>query len=765
MFCAFEFYALTMTIKSFILVVFCYSNFIFHLYGQTRNFGANCPHYPGDFLIEFNACNQYQVSFENNSLNTLVGNWDFGDGSTATGDSVAHIYNSPGEYTVTLIAQNKNGCFDTTIKKFGLAIDRGNIFSVKKITDCTAAPIVLPGDSTAFSNCWSPGIYLDSSNNYNPVCTPVKNISYQYNIVTKGNNIVPNGNFKNGNTNFNTDYLYSAFINTDGYYFVGNSAQQWNSSYSNCTADSIGIDSMLIINGATNNNKIVWSKNISVLPQTNYELLFDAQSLTQSNGIIIQITINNGEVTGQFKLPNISCNQKKFRTTWYSSSDTGMLIKFICLDTSINNNFSLDNIIVRPVFLKSDSLTIDLLNLPQIIVNNDTSVCSGSSVQLFSSSATAINYNWSPSAGLNFSNIAQPVATPAGTVTYHVTVTDANQCKNTDSVQITVLASPVVSLTNDTVICKGSQIQLSASGGNFYTWSPSAGLSDSTISNPISTPTNTIKYYLVVTDNKGCKTIDSVKISIKQLPAFGVQPAIANVCIGDSLLLTASGGDTYNWFPSSTVSQPDSASTYVFPSKNIIYEVIIKENTCNITDSLFTAINVNAKPVVTTSKTNDVDCSFGQATLHATGGVKYLWQPPTTLTDVNSSSTVATPSQTTTYYVLVSNLYACTTKDSIQVNVSASNGSNAYLMPSAFTPNKDGLNDCFGIKKWGYTSNLQFKIYNRWGILLFSGASASSCWDGTYKGIPQPAGTYIYEMQAKTLCGNVFRKGTVVLIK
>jgi gliding motility-associated-like protein len=88
-----------------------------------------------------------------------------------------------------------------------------------------------------------------------------------------------------------------------------------------------------------------------------------------------------------------------------------------------------------------------------------------------------------------------------------------------------------------------------------------------------------------------------------------------------------------------------------------------------------------------------------------------------------------------------------------------------YNMPNAFTPNNDGRNDCFGLKYWGGVIGLEFNIYNRWGEVIFRSNNTSACWDGSYKGISQPSGTYVYQIKARTACGEVYRKGTVVLVR
>jgi gliding motility-associated-like protein len=195
------------------------------------------------------------------------------------------------------------------------------------------------------------------------------------------------------------------------------------------------------------------------------------------------------------------------------------------------------------------------------------------------------------------------------------------------------------------------------------------------------------------------------------------------------------------------------------------YKTIITNIACNAIDSIFSTVNIKPKPVVSISKSNDVDCIMGLAKLTAAGGMQYSWSPASSLNYAYISNPAATPAATTTYHVVTKGNNGCTTEDSIQVKVIIGEPTNGYLMASAFTPNNDGINDCFSVKTWGYTTDLDFNIYNRWGNLVFHSNNSSICWDGTYKGVLQPSGTYVYQIRAKTICGNVYRKGTVVLIR
>ena len=107
----------------------------------------------------------------------------------------------------------------------------------------------------------------------------------------------------------------------------------------------------------------------------------------------------------------------------------------------------------------------------------------------------------------------------------------------------------------------------------------------------------------------------------------------------------------------------------------------------------------------------------------------------------------------------------CAANDTVSVKVLNAN-KGGYLMPTAFTPNKDGLNDCYRVSHWGIIEDIEFSIYNRWGQVVFYTKDATQCWDGTFKGLPQDPGIFVYIVKANTTCEkNIFRKGTFVLIR
>lgn len=413
-----------------------------------------------------------------------------------------------------------------------------------------------------------------------------------------------------------------------------------------------------------------------------------------------------------------------------------------------------------------DSVTVTVLPQPAVTTIADTAICSGGSVNLLTSSVNGNSYSWSPTQGLSNASLQSPLASPLANTQYIITVNPGTLCFAKDTVNIAVNHLPVVQTSPDTTLCSGASVQLSAlAGGNVsYSWSPQNGISNPFVNNPVVSPTTPTIYTVTVTDANKCSAQSSVRVNVIPQPVFAITPAIKEICVGDVVTLTASGGDIYQWSPAETIVSPSAATTQAKPLTNTTYNVVITNNTCKITQTLSAVIRVNDKLTMTLSKSNDVDCVQGSANLQVSGGLQYVWTPNTNISYPNTASPVVSPLQTTTYYV-TGTKYGCKATDSITVYVSTANADNAYKMPSAFTPNGDNINDCFGLKYWGGVQKLVFEVFNRWGNRIFYTTDPSRCWDGTYKGQAQMGGTYVYQISAVTICGNIYKRGTVVLIR
>lgn len=714
-----------------------------------------------DFNYRQDVCNPLSVQFNGAGSSNGSPYWAFGDNTSATGSlNPVHVYGTPGNYLVQYSVSN-GSCRDTLRKTITVGITDDNIILTNDTTICPGTTKKLK-TVPSLSFCWTPATYLDNPNSPEPTTSTPQDITYYYTAEVTGVNLITNGNFSAGNSGFTSAYNFAANNTTEGQYFVGTSPQAWNPSLSNCGDHTSGNGNMLLVNGSPVANVNVWSQTINVSPNTNYAFSTWIQALWPPNPAQLQFAINGRDLGSPITASLPTCTWTQFYTTWNSGANTTATISIVNKNTQIQgNDFALDDISFAPVFVKRDSVKI-FVDSPAVRTNADTLICEGAAVQL--NATGALSYAWMPAGSLSNAGIPNPVATPNTNTQYIVTGINGFGCTATDTVNIAVTSKPVITITSDTAICNNSSLQLLASGGNSYQWSPGGSLSDTNVPNPVATPVVNTTYYVQVTNAANCTNTDSVRVNIRPAAQFSISPAAA-LCNGNSVQLNATGGSIYTWQPAGSLSNPTVANPLASPVTTTQYTVTITEPVCNESATLSTVITVNSLPVISAGKSNDIDCSRDNAQLTATGGSSYTWSPANTLSNATGATTVARPTVNTYYIVTGTDNNGCSNSDSVLVKVENINKGN-FLMPTGFTPNNDGKNDCYGIKYWGTILELDFNIYNRWGQLVFHTNDPSKCWDGRFKGVPQDGNVFVYWIRAKTTCdANVFRKGSFVLIR
>lgn len=268
---------------------------------------------------------------------------------------------------------------------------------------------------------------------------------------------------------------------------------------------------------------------------------------------------------------------------------------------------------------------------------------------------------------------------------------------------------------------------------------------------------------LVATDINGCS--DSItRIVNSNGPMLADAGNDQAVCAPGTATVTLNGSGTgtgFSWTPSaylnnSTLQQP----VATIPATTMFYLVVTNNTGCSAVDSV--KITVNTLPIIKVAKSNDVNCSQLSAQLQATGGLTYNWTPASSLSNAFIANPVATPKYTTVYTVIGTNSDGCTGSDTVRV-VAVRTGE--LLLPNSFTPDGNGLNDCFGIKYPAGVRNLRFMIYNYLGQKVFESSDPSRCWNGMYKGRKADLGNYVYYLTADTNCGPVELWGNVLLLR
>lgn len=289
----------------------------------------------------------------------------------------------------------------------------------------------------------------------------------------------------------------------------------------------------------------------------------------------------------------------------------------------------------------------------------DVSICTGSSVTLIATGNGATGYNWQPNTALSPNNtVANPVANPASTTTYTVTVNNANGCTSVDSVTVTVTPAPPTLASSDTTLCAGGSANLTASGATQYTWNP-GNQSGASISVSPSTTTT----YTVQGNNGGCISYDSVTVNITPPPSVNVGPDFS-ICSGTNATLSANNGVGYLWAPGGQTTP----NIVVSPSGQTTYTVTVTgAGGCISTDQI--TVSVNPNPVVTANTAQSNICQGNTTTVSASGASNYIWAPTNAVTNPAAASTTANPASTTTYTVTGADANGCSDTATVTVNV------------------------------------------------------------------------------------------------
>ena len=235
---------------------------------------------------------------------------------------------------------------------------------------------------------------------------------------------------------------------------------------------------------------------------------------------------------------------------------------------------------------------------------------------------------------------ALPISSPSANINYSVQVTDQYGCKNSDTITVTVNPLPVVTVTPASSICIGGSLQLNASGGTTYLWSPASSLNNANLSNPTATPSVTTNYSVTVTDNNGCVNSSTVNVTVNALPVATASNDTL-ICSGSSAYLNAGGGVSYSWSPASGLNNANVNNPVATPSAGTTYTVTVTDNN-GCTDTEDVAITLNSTPVAAFSVDENVttaDCNGILTTLvnESQNATNYIWTFPngSTSTDVN----------------------------------------------------------------------------------------------------------------------------------
>lgn len=340
-------------------------------------------------------------------------------------------------------------------------------------------------------------------------------------------------------------------------------------------------------------------------------------------------------------------------------------------------------------------------------------------------------YSWNPSGQTT------AMATGLSAGTYTITVKDADGCTTTSAATITQPPLLVLATSADSSGCSNKSgvatvVPSGGTGAYTYLWSPLGRTNDTAASLSAGV------YDIIVTDNNGCSTTASVIIT-QPLAAALTSPQ--SICEGQSAILVANGGGTYQW--SNNITKD---TDIVSPQSNTTYSVIVYKDGCY--DTLYAPISVDNLSINACCDATIQPGTSTSLTSSSSGrGIRYKWSPFEGLNCDTCADVIATPSVTTTYTVTLTDSLGCKIDQSITVTLEYPCAD--FKIPNVLTPTNPGPSGVdnefyisitdFGITSWS------IQIFDRWGKQVYNSTNPNEYWQGKMEsGGEAPGGVYYY---------------------
>ncbi len=626
------------------------------------NTGASC-YRPNAYFSQNtkNICVGQCINFLDSSRHRPTSwKWLFpgGEPAVSTEQNPPNIcYHQPGTYSATLIVSNDRGR-DTLVFPGAVVVwsypqaDAGS-----DITICAGSEVSLHG-SGGGAYRWSPDYKLSNKNIAAPIARPLKTTEYVLQVsngpcldydtvvvtVLEPRRILP------ALYNICAGDSIRHFYPASGTYHwepaTGlsdpNSNEPWISvqqttQYTVTLIDENGCSSSAVVEVRVHPVPVVNAgKDIAICP-----------------GEAVRLTANSGEAGGQY--------------LWKPAAGLDDPDKHNPIATPLHTTTYIVTFTAPTGCKAVDSVTVVVFPTPIIDAGLDTMICFGSEIELRAAGPPG-KYSWTPVAGIEDPHQQVAKAQPATTTMYRVELADNNGCTTVDSVLVTV-RKPIARAGTDVAVCKGESVRIRATGSEgTYAWTPEEGLDNPMSKSPLASPLQTTVYAVTITDKFGCTAVDSVVVSVATTGTVDAGED-RTVCVGDAVQLNASGiTGVYSWTPVEGLSDPTSDNPLASPQQTTVYTVFVRSpGGCEATDSV--VITVLPRPQIDAGQDISI-CRNSSAQLRATGDPgRYYWQPDTGLDNPASASPMASPSETTMYYVTLIGENGCTQTDSMVVFV------------------------------------------------------------------------------------------------
>ncbi|TAL46980.1 MAG: gliding motility-associated C-terminal domain-containing protein [Chitinophagaceae bacterium] len=598
-------------------------------------------------------------------------------------------------------------------------------------------------------------------------------------------------------SNVPSTYQYTALdCPQEGFYAIRNSTffcfnNDWHVvPYDHSPNDPVGY--FLLVN-ALSGPSVVYIDTISGLcPNTVFELNAWIVNLLKpggcsGNGIDPNLTLTVTDISGvvlkQYNTGNIAENDPVRWTAHnflFTAPANGTVILKITstAPNGCGNEFGIDDISFRPcgpdISISFPNNSIQPLSLCETVQQNILLTAASSNSypnpRFQWQVSNDLGITWTDISGANGTNYMLTTPAGVGQYLYRCIIADASQinissCLFSSNV-LSIVISAFPSFVQATIYqygCLGGTTYLFASGGLSFEWTGPNGFY-STDQRPMIdnlSYQDTGLYTVKVTNVGGCADYASVFLPVFAAPVATLSPTDVSICEGDSVQLFAGGSLHYQWLPPAGLSDDTIPNPFAKPQNTTTYNVRVY-NAYSCYDTANVKVTVWKKPKAFAGP--DKFLLKGKKVLLEGGiagsNVSYNWSPPDYLDNPLLVQPKAGPTVTTTYRLTVTSNKGCgTSTDDVKVEVV-----DKLFIPTAFTPNSDGLNDKWEITIFEEYPKATVEVFNRWGQIVYRGFGNNyKPWDGNHEGKLALPGVYVYVVNLHN--NTAILKGTLLLIR
>ncbi len=426
--------------------------------------------------------------------------------------------------------------------------------------------------------------------------------------------------------------------------------------------------------------------------------------------------------------------------------------------------------------LCKDSITKQVIVVSQpavpIITSSSQELCTGSTLTLSTDGLSSLQ--WYKNNVLISGASASTYLVTQG-ADYKVITKNSSGCESTSTIK-TILENPlptgILDVPTNTVVCEGVATQLVAKGSSSYQWY----FNNTAISGATSSTYNALQSGVYAVDfisNKACsnRSMNSVTLSLIQKPqasfTYNSYCTLIPTVLNSTSTVANSGLVKYTWNLGNGITGAGQSFTYTFTQPSVISaKLVVTPTACpQLADSLINILALETSPAGISYPIVNAVLNKPKTLSARPIGVSYSWLPSTDLSSPYLNNPVLTATAERFYKIYITNQAGCVIIDTQQVKIFKDRD---IYVPKAFTPNNDGQNDLLYPIPVGIREMTVFRVYNRWGGLVYDNKTATSStgWDGTYNGKPLPLGTYAWIAEGIDDDGNlVHRTGNTVLVR